>query len=343
MASTVRVPTIRHLLRQPLNNPRACQRRWAQVQDVRFLATHGAQERVLAKYKEKLESKAKEQGMKDVSELKEAYKEKIDQMRKQAAVPGATAPLTPPPPPTGSPDSTSASSTSPSSQSTPRTSPWPSPPPAPTPSSSTRPPPPGVKTLNSFLDLSKILTLPRKEIETLWRIRHASNPQSLHFALPASTFNALLSNAKRHPAFVIPLPRQVAEEQGGSGSGAEGTSGQAAELHYLQFAHPHPQTTTLLFTSLAEFKLRGEYASPHTTITFHSEIADSHDLVLGQGTVVENRGVSLDEARWLVMCMQKFYVVGEEGRGRGELLEMFTRGDGGFRVEQLLEETEKIV
>ena len=98
-----------------------------------------------------------------------------------------------------------------------------------------------------------------------------------------------------------------------------------------------------MFTTLAEFKLRGEFASPHTTITFHSELADSHDLVLGQGVVMDNKGVSVDEARWLVMCMQKFYVVGEEGQGRGELLEMFTRGDGDFRVERLLEEAEKIV
>lgn len=98
-----------------------------------------------------------------------------------------------------------------------------------------------------------------------------------------------------------------------------------------------------MFTSLAEFKLRGEFASPHTTITFHSELGNTHDVVLGQGLVVENRGVTVDEARWLVMCMQKFYVVGDEGQGRKEMLEMFTRGDGGFRVERLLEEAEKIV
>jgi ATP synthase F1 complex assembly factor 1 len=161
----------------------------------------------------------------------------------------------------------------------------------------------------------------------------------LHFSLPTATFKALLANSRKHPAFVIPLPRQVPADDPSS---PEATK-QAAELHYLQFAHPHSHTTTLLFTSLAEFKLRGEFASPHTTITFHSELADTHDLVLGQGLVVDNRGVSVDEARWLVMCMQKFYVVGEEGRGRGELLDMFTRGDGGFKVEHLLEEAEKIV
>ena len=163
----------------------------------------------------------------------------------------------------------------------------------------------------------------------------------MHFAVPASTFRSLLQTAKQHPAFVLPLPREVPAEA--ADEAAAGKTQQAAELHYLQFAHPHVDTTTLLFTSLAEFKLRGEFASPHTTITFHQELADSHDLVLGQGSVVENKGVSIDEARWLIMCMQKFYVQSEEGKGRVELLNMFTRGDAGFQVERLIDEAEKIL
>ncbi|KAJ4344435.1 uncharacterized protein N0V89_012177 [Didymosphaeria variabile] len=334
--AALRIPMLRHLVRQPLAGPRTCQRRWARVQDVRFLATHGAQERILAKYKDKLESKAKKEGLNGVSELKKAYEDKIQELRKQASVPGATAPLTPPPSP-----QPSSSSTSPAP-----TSPWPAPPPPPTPQStspSTSKPPPGVKTLDSFLALDKITSLPAKEVQVLWRLRHASNAQSVHFSLPSSTFTALLENAKRHPSFVLPLPREVPADQLPDANIDAAQSQTAAELHYLQFAHPHANTTTLLFTSLAEYKLRGEFASPHTTITFHSELADSHDLVLGQGTVVEGRGVTVDEARFLLMCMQKFYVVSEEGRGRGELLEMFTRGDGEFRVERLLEEAEKIV
>ncbi|KAF2280816.1 ATP11-domain-containing protein [Westerdykella ornata] len=338
MASSVRVPTIRHLLRQPLPNPQLCQRRWAQVHNVRrFVSTDAVQQRILAKYRDKLESKAREEGLQDVSQLKEVYKEKIERLRKEAAVPGATAPLTPPPSSSSpSPTSTPASSSPPPASKT--QSPWPAPPPPPSPNAAPKPPP-GVKTLNSFLDMSKISALPQKEIEVLWRLRHASNPQSVHFHMPSTTFNTLLTTAKKHPTFVVPLPKQVPAEETTSSEAPK----QAAELHYLQFGHPHPDTTTLLFTSLAEFKLRGEFASPHTTITFHSELAGSHGLVLGQGTVMENRGVTVDEARWLVMCMQKFYVVGEEGKGRGELLEMFTRGDGGFKVERLLEEAEKLV
>ncbi|KAF1845567.1 ATP11-domain-containing protein [Cucurbitaria berberidis CBS 394.84] len=327
-----RSPTLRHVLRQPLSNPRFCQRRWAQVQDVRFLATHDAQERILAKYREKLESKAKQEGVKDISELKERHKDKINELRQQAIVPGATGPLTPPPSPQGA---------SPSSPSSKAQSPWPSPPPPPSPQSRNAPPP-GVKTLNSFLDLPKIRELPEKEIQALWRLRHASNPQSIHFSVPATTFRSLLETAKRHPSFVLPVPREIPKESA-DGVPAEGETQQAAELHYLQFAHPHVDTTTLLFTSLAEFKLRGEFASPHTTITFHQELADSHNLVLGQGIVTEGNNVSVDDARWLVMCMQKFYVQSEEGKGREALLHQFTRGDSGFKVERLIDEAEKIL
>lgn len=188
--------------------------------------------------------------------------------------------------------------------------------------------------------MPKVSSLPAKEIEALWRLRHANNPQSIHFAVPAGTFSSLLTTAKQHPAFVLPVPREIPAE---TAPPEAGETQQAAELHYLQFAHPHRDTTTLLFTSLAEFKLRGEFASPHTTITFHQELTRSHNLVLGQGTVVENKGVSLDEARWLVMCMQKFYVQTEEGRGRVELLNMFTRGDARFQVERLIDEAEKAV
>ncbi|KAL6709661.1 hypothetical protein ACN47E_001089 [Coniothyrium glycines] len=346
--------SLRHAFRHPALNPRFCQRRWARVHDVRFLATHNTPDRILARYKDKLESKAKQQGLKDVGELKEQYKDKIIELRQQAIVPGATGPLTPPPSPTPSPITSPNSPpvSSPTPSSTPSTqaqSPWPSPPPAPTPESSTTrpPPPPGIKTLDSFLDVSKIRPLPGKEIQALWRLRHASNPQSIHFVVPAATFSELLRTAKQHPSFILPVPREIPPEQApdasGSAAGAPVETQQAAELHFLQFSHPHTDTTTLMFTTLAEYKLRGEFASPHTTIMFHQELAQSHDLVLGQGVVVENKGVSLDDARWLVMCMQKFYVQSEQGEARGELLNQFTKGDSGFQVERLIDEAEKIL
>ncbi|KAF2810150.1 ATP11-domain-containing protein [Mytilinidion resinicola] len=313
--ASIRQPAIRHVFR-PLLNPRICQRRWAQVHDVRFLATHGAQERVIAKYHEKLDRKAKEEGLRDISELKQAYKDKIEDLRKQAAVPGATAPLE---------LDTSSTSTG---------SPFPSPPPPPPPpgpktqSSTPSSPPPGLKTLSSFIDVPKTLELPPKEIETIWRLRHASNPDSLSFNLPHDTWRIIAQTADKHPQFILPLPRE----------------GQGAEIHFLQWAQPAPHTTTLLFTHLAEYKLRGEYSTPHTTVSFHQELADPKGLILGHGSVLPDRGVSVDEAKWLLMCLQKFYgMQAKESTERKKLLEQFSSGDGNFRVEALIEEAEKIV
>lgn len=68
-----------------------------------------------------------------------------------------------------------------------------------------------------------------------------------------------------------------------------------------------------------------------------------------------DRGVSVEEGKWLVLQLQKFYNIGEEAergeeskvaaelkRRRRRLVEMFSSGDQGFRVEELLEEAERL-
>jgi len=60
---------------------------------------------------------------------------------------------------------------------------------------------------------------------------------------------------------------------------------------------------------------------------------------------VADWGVTVDEARWLVLCMQRFYdstVRGDEGGRKGKMLRMFTEGDCGFKVEELIQEVEKV-
>ncbi|EKG14633.1 ATP11 domain-containing protein [Macrophomina phaseolina MS6] len=317
--ASFRIPAFRRLVTRPLPTPVIASRRWAQVHDVRYLATHGAQERVLAKYKDKLARKAKEQGVKDIDELKEVYKEKIETVRKEAAAPPSTEallrsteksvsstppPFAPPPPPSAQPAPTS-----------------------PTESKL----PPGVKTLSSFIDVEKTLELPEKEIEMIWRLRHARNPQSLCAIMNSGSWNTIFQNARRHPQFVLPIPRQSPD-------------GQGAEIHFMQWTFPAENCATVLFTHLAEYQLRNEFAAPHTTVTFHTEMADSKGLVLVQGTVLDNRGISVDEGKWLLMCLQKFYGLQAEepGSNRKKLLEMFSRGDGAFKIEELLDEAEKI-
>ena len=77
-------------------------------------------------------------------------------------------------------------------------------------------------------------------------------------------------------------------------------------------------------------------------MTHHLDLADPKGLILLQGSIVDGRGITVEESKWLLMCLQKFYG-GQEKLERRKLLEQFSNGDGDFKVEQLLEEAEKII
>jgi ATP synthase mitochondrial F1 complex assembly factor 1 len=105
--------------------------------------------------------------------------------------------------------------------------------------------------------------------------------------------------------------------------------------------------STVLFTHLASYKLHGAYAPPHTTITHHLDLADSHGLVLLNGSVMKDSGVNVEEGRWLVMFLQKFYDFEGHGGGFGKekrqgLLQKFSKGDETFKIEELLDEAERV-
>lgn len=334
--ATARIPALRNLLSSNLFSLRASnQRRWAQVHDVRFLATTQASRTVLEKYREKLDAKARQEGHKDIEELKKAYSDKIQEVRKKdVSVPGIP------------PLAQSAAPTEPST-----TSPLPAPPKTPgpiTPESAAvhareadpttdYPSKSGVKPLSAILDLPKARELPIPELTAIWRLRHASSPQNLCAVIPYHTYAQMEELARQHPQFVLPVPHP---EQG-------------AEIHFLQWTFdPSTNTSTVLFTQLAEFKNRGEFATPHTTITHHLDMVAEKKVVLMQGQLMADRGVKPEDAQWLVLCLQRFYggwdgegkepVSKERAEERRKLLEYFGKGDPRFSVEKLLEEAERM-
>ncbi|KAK3898372.1 ATP11 protein-domain-containing protein [Staphylotrichum tortipilum] len=318
--AAARTPVLRHLLSG--STPRALrashQRRWAQVHDVRFLATTQAPRNILEKYREKLDQKARAEGHAGIDSLRSAYAGKIDKMRKETDA--VTAPLTPTPA-ESTPESAQPQHQQPSQSRPPKSS-----------SSSSQT---GIKPLSKILNLPKALTLPAAELSHIWRLHHASNPLSLTATIPAVTYETMSATARLHPQFLLPVPHPT----------------QGAELHFLQWTwDPPTRSATVLFTQLAEYKARGEFASPHTTVTHYAELAGEKGVVLMQGSVMADRGVGVEDARWLVMCLQRFYggweSKGEEGRERAEerrkLLEWFGKGDGRFTVERLMEEAERM-
>ena len=206
-------------------------------------------------------------------------------------------------------------------------------------------------------------SLPAKEIEALWRLRHANDAKSICAAIPLDTYNRVVKTARGNPQFLLPLPREVevpvSGEESKTAPSGDTTKTTAAEMHFLQWGfHPpagtdgvvpgsaNTHTSTVIFTHLAQYKLHGAYSQPHTIITHHLDLADSSGLVLMNGTVVPDRGVTVDEAKLLVMWLQRFYDWGDDGLGGGrkaEILRMFSRGDAeGFKIEDLVDEVERV-
>lgn len=318
--ASLRIPALRHLASHPLRTTRAStQRRWAQVHDLRFLTTKPSQA-IIDKYREKLDQKAKEEGHQSVADLKAAYEDQIKAQRKNDAMELPFIPQAPETP-VSQPNRGPLPSTSKSQ---------------PAAAGSEKP---AIKSLGEILDLEKARDLPDKELSSIWRLRHASSPQSLCAVIPSATYRVMADVARRTPQFVLPVPHP---EQG-------------SEIHFLQWTFDAPsKTSSVLFTQLAEYKARGEFAQPHTTITHHLDLIEERGLVLMQGQLVDGRGVLPEQARWLILCLQKFYGGWEAGetdldgqrRERAEerrkLVEWFAQGDPRFSVEKLLEEAERM-
>ncbi|PKX90781.1 ATP11 family protein [Aspergillus novofumigatus IBT 16806] len=336
MASSIRPSAFQSLLRGRSSLARTPQRRWARAHDVRFLATHHDPNHVLDRYKSKLDRKAKEEGLGSVESLKEAYKEKIQGLRRNAATPLTPEPTTPP----SSPKSFTPAHPPPLLLHRPSVS-----------GSST-----GIKPLSSYLDVEKVLALPQKEIEALWRLRHANNPNSICACIPLETYQRIAAAARHNPQFILPLPRSATEQAPAEDGSTVDPNAVGADIHFLQWAfHPpaspapsgssaNNHTSTVIFTQLAAYKLHGAFAQPHTTITHHLDLADEKGLVLMHGQVMPDSGISTTEASWLVSCLQRFYDFEGQASGRkGELVRMFTRGDvEGFKMEELMEEAERL-
>ncbi|KAI9897801.1 hypothetical protein N3K66_007657 [Trichothecium roseum] len=386
--ASIQVTALRHIGRHAVRHhirPLNQQRRWAQVHDVRVLTTTRPYGSIAEKYQSKLSQKARIEGYSTVEELKKAYSDRIEASRRKDAAefPEAQhvipqAPDTPVSQPfRGELDverdggsSNDGLGTIPQAPETPvkqphkgdlpkselepgRGSDGGAVPQAPdTPISQPNKGPvdaaarravsgekPAVKGLDDIIDLEKARELPDKELTAIWRLRHANSENKLCAVVPAPSYRAMEEAARASPQFVLPVPHES----------------QGAEIHFLQWVwDAQSKTSTVLFTQLAEYKNRGEFAQPHTTVTHHLDLVDERGLVLLQGQIANDKVCTPEQAKWLLMCLQRFYG-GWEGEAkeltgdrkqraeeRKKLLEYFTTGDSRFSVERLMEEAERM-
>ncbi|KAK9352691.1 ATP11 protein-domain-containing protein [Lipomyces doorenjongii] len=201
-----------------------------------------------------------------------------------------------------------------------------------------------IKTLSSYVDTEKLSQHKEiRDIELIWRARHAHDPFSLCAMLDVETFERMRANARKYPMFILPLPRDLNAVE------ADETTTGGTEMQFVQWAFPENNTTHCLLTSLLEYKLHTEFARPHTTLIFHSELSKSRGVVLLNGTVEKGMGVSPADAQFLVLTLQKFYnsdpkgiiepYEREKALRRRMLLDLFKSG-AGFDMKDLIREAE---
>lgn len=266
---------------------------------------HSDANEVLARYKEKLNKKALEVGVKDIDELKDKFKDdiketkiklnKIDPLKELEEYEKKMG--------EGKKEFKTREPRSPKTPEAP------------------------YKTLDSYLEVSKLENLGLKELEYIWRARFASKENSLVAIIPNDVFNKFYYNARKNPSFVLPLPKD--------------DKGEEIEMHYVQWTFAAKNTTHCMITSLVEYKLHKEFARPHTTLAFHSELQKSHKVALMQGNIEKDANITLQEAQLLLLNLQRFYGAMDEtevSKRRLKLLQDFTEGNQDFNLELLVKE-----
>ncbi|KAG0672229.1 hypothetical protein C6P45_003704 [Maudiozyma exigua] len=193
------------------------------------------------------------------------------------------------------------------------------------------------KKLDSYLNLDKISNLSPQQIEYLWRAKWGKNENVMSAVIPNEIFDKMYKYIRQNPVFVLPLPRKITGTETKESSSQE----EGMELHYIQWQFVGPNTIHCMMTSLAEFKLHNQYARPHTTLEFFTDLSKEKEVVLMKGTIEPNSNIKSHDAQLLLLNIQRFYgALGEESaiaKKRIHLLESFTKATSEFKVDSLIE------
>ncbi|KAL3233128.1 Protein ATP11, mitochondrial [Nakaseomyces bracarensis] len=196
------------------------------------------------------------------------------------------------------------------------------------------------KSLDDYLKLEKLKDLSRQEVEFLWRAKWANRDDALVAVVPfRDTFQTMYKYAVRNPLFVLPLPRDPNKTESKKDQNKTDET-VPVELQYIQWHFAGPHTIHCIMTSLAEYKLRQDFATPHTTIQFHLDLSQDKDMVLMNGQVERDSNVSLQDAQLLLLNVQRFFgAMGTNSaiaKQRLKLLEDFNQGSAEFDINKLI-------
>ncbi|EST08095.1 ATP11 [Kalmanozyma brasiliensis GHG001] len=212
-----------------------------------------------------------------------------------------------------------------------------------------------IKPLSSFLDVDKLRTQDKETITKLWAGYHTLK-NKLSAVIPAEKYLEMLANARKYPQFVLPLPREVLDEE----ADTAGVAKEAFEMQFLEWAvvpnaaaEGAPPSATTLFTPLAEYKLKQDFSQPVLILTFYTDLSQSNGLVLMRGEVTglnekTGKGGRIDQAQaqLLALTLQRFYLPStatgsgaeaeKDQSARAKLLHDFHKRPKEFDVEELV-------
>ncbi|KAJ1920808.1 hypothetical protein H4219_001044 [Mycoemilia scoparia] len=180
--------------------------------------------------------------------------------------------------------------------------------------------PPSVKSLDQILCTEKIdKNITAEDLGNLWNQYHATKDNFISAAIPAETYRHLIEKSKKHPLFVLPLPRD-----------------EGIEFYIMQF-----EFHQVHFTSLIQYNTNQTSAIPYLTLTHYTDFIDSKGIVLMRGEICQDpKMLDSQQAQLLALQLQQFYVTG--GERKKQILETFTFHPQKFNYDELIAEANRL-
>ncbi|XP_017849090.1 ATP synthase mitochondrial F1 complex assembly factor 1 [Drosophila busckii] len=171
------------------------------------------------------------------------------------------------------------------------------------------------KKLSDIMKLELLADKNAEEISQIW-IEYHKTKEVLAATLTVDQYQKLMSRAKEHPIFLLPLPRS-----------------EGFEFFMLQFS-----ANTVHFTPLLAYQVHHENAPECLTLVHYTETEDK-GIVLMRGEY-DNKVLTAQEAQCLANELQMFYYKPDENKLK--LLEVFTKRPDEFKHMDLIKEVENI-